>query len=138
MEDKTAVAPEINRLYWETDTSVSEISNNLGVSRRALYDLIEPLPAGAACNSCGAQLYFGNRSARTAGSARCLVCGGEKELDPDISHEDVGMIPPFVSRPAAATRAAEDMRQRAALIAGFAIAGVVAGAIATLLLRRRR
>ena len=139
VEEKTTAAPELNRLYWETDDSVAEISNQLGVSRRALYDQVEPLPAGLQCASCGAELYFNNRSARAAGVARCLMCGSELEVDPDVSADDVGTIPPYgAGWPAAATPAERQLRDRAVMIAGFAIAGMAVGAIATLLVRRRR
>lgn len=139
VEEKTTAAPEINRLYWETADSVAEISSQLGVSRRALYDLVEPLPAGMPCASCGAELYYSNRSARAAGVARCLMCGNEREIDPDVSADDVGTIPPYgAGWPAAAKPADHRLRDRAAMIAGFAIAGVAVGAIATLLVRRIR
>jgi hypothetical protein len=139
VEEKTAAAPEINRLYWETDDSVAEISNQLGVSRRALYDQVEPLPAGVPCASCGAELYYNNRSARAAGVARCLMCGNEREIDPDADADDAGTIPPYgAGWPAAAKPADHQLRDRAVVIAGFAIAGVAFGAIATLLVRRRR
>src|SRR5437773_529299 len=101
VEDKTAVISEANRLYWHTDESVAEISNRLGLSRRALYELVEPVPAEIECGNCGAELYYANRSAKAAGVARCLMCGSERELDPDISHEDVGTIPPSARRASA-------------------------------------
>lgn len=139
MEDRTATAPEINRLYWETDDSVAEISNRLGVSRRALYDLVEPLPAGAQCASCGGELLFGNRSAKAAGIARCPNCGIEREVEHDISHEDVGTIPPYgAGWPAVAKADSVTLRQRALAIASYALAGAILGALATVIIRQRR
>lgn len=139
MEDRTAIAPEVNRLYWETDDSVADISNRLNVSRRALYDLVEPLPAGAECVACGGDLYFGNRSAKAAGIARCPNCGNEREVEHDISHEDVGTIPPYSAGwPAVSKPAGGDLRERAVAIASFALAGAVLGALATVIVRRRR
>ena len=135
MEEKTAVAPELNRLYWESGQSVAEISNHLGVSRRALYEMIEPLPAGVECSSCGAELHFVNRSTKAAGVARCLVCGKEQELG--TAADDDTTIPPYSAGFPAVTHAANGMRDRAVAIASFALAGVVVGAIATLLVRRR-
>jgi hypothetical protein len=138
VEDKSTVSPEVNRLYWETDQSVAEISNRLGVSRRAMYDVIEPFPTGIECRSCGAELYYNNRSAKSSGVARCLVCGKESELDNDVSHEDVGVIPPYPVRSRRDTAISNNgSGHRTAMIAGFACAGVVAGAIATLLIRRK-
>jgi hypothetical protein len=96
VEDKAITAGlEVNRLYWQTGDSVAEISNSLGISRRALYELIEPLAAGVECSSCGAELYFANRSAKSAGIARCLVCGSERELESETSHDDIGIAPPY-------------------------------------------
>lgn len=138
MEQNAAVATEVNRLYWETEKSVAEIANQMSVSRRALYELIEPMPSGMKCSRCNAELYYSNRSAKAAGIARCLICGNEKELDADISHEDVGTIPPFsTGLPSTSRRASRPPVRRAASIAGFAIAGVVVGAIATLLIKRK-
>ena len=142
MEDKaTAAAPEINRLYWQTGDSVAEISNSLGISRRALYELIEPLAAGVECLSCGAELHFANRSAKGAGIARCLVCGSERELDFGTSHDDIGIAPPY---PADTPRASKTVsvsngaRDRVVMVAGFALVGLVVGAVATMLVRKRR
>jgi hypothetical protein len=138
MEDRTAAASEINRLYWETDESVAEISNRLGVSRRALYDLVEPFAAGADCEHCGGELFFGNRSAKAAGVARCPNCGNEREIDHDISHEDVGTIPPYgAGWPAVAPADSAELRQRALSIASYALAGAIVGALATVIIRRR-
>lgn len=133
MEDKNA-AREVNRMYWDTESSVAEISNKLGVSRRGLYELIEPLGAGVDCTSCGAELYFGNRSAKASGTARCLVCGAEREVDSNATPQDMA-LPPY-GRPS--RRIIPRMPDRAGAIAGFAIAGVVLGAIVTLLARRTR
>lgn len=133
MDEETALGPEVNRLYWDTEESVAEISGRLGISRRGLYEMIEPFAAGAQCERCGGELYYANRSAKAAGVARCPNCGMERELDEDVSHEDVGMIPqyePHTER--------SGMRDRAVAIGGYALAGVVVGAIATLIVRRTR
>lgn len=76
-EDRTT---EVNRLYWETDTSVGEIAERLGLSRRALYDALAPWPAGAPCPECGAGLVFSNRSRRSAGAAECPECGAGPDI----------------------------------------------------------
>ncbi len=73
---------EANRLYWDTDTSVGHIADALGLSRRALYDLLEPLPAEQPCPACGSPLLFPNRLARAAGEAICGTCGAEERLPP--------------------------------------------------------
>lgn len=74
-------AAELNRLYWETDASVSEIADQLDISRRALYDGIEPRPAGHRCPECGAPLGFRNRTALENQEAECPACQFATELD---------------------------------------------------------
>lgn len=74
---------EINRLYWESDESVSDIGDRLDISRRALYDGIDPLPAGAPCPECGAGLGFRNRTSAENREAECAECGREVRLDPE-------------------------------------------------------
>lgn len=136
MAEKTPVASEVNRLYWETADSVGEISNGLGISRRALYELIEPMPTGVECSSCGAELYFSNRSAKAAGVARCVVCGNEKDIE---APQTAGTVPPYgAGWPAVKKPMRNDARDRVAMIAGFAIAGVAIGAVATMIIRKRR
>jgi DNA-binding transcriptional regulator LsrR (DeoR family) len=142
VEDKAnTAAPEVNRLYWQTGDSVADISNNLGISRRALYEMIEPLAAGVECSSCGAEMHFANRSAKSASIARCMVCGSEQELDSGISHDDIGIVPPYTDDAPRANKTlsvANGARDRVVMVAGFALAGLVVGAVATLLVRKRR
>lgn len=133
MADKT-IAPEANRLYWDSESSVGEIANKLGVSRRALYDVIEPMAAGRDCSECGAELYFSNRSARASNTARCLMCGHQGAADDEVSHEDVGVVPPYTN----IQPAPHNPRNRAVTLTAFAVAGVLIGALLTLLLRRKR
>ncbi|HEX6133458.1 MAG TPA: hypothetical protein VFZ24_05830 [Longimicrobiales bacterium] len=120
------IAAEANRLYWETDTPVAEIAQQLELSRRALYDSVDPLPTGRSCEVCGTPLVFENRSARNAGLETCPACE---------THEDAPM-------PAALPRHPDPVREydseRAVRVGGAAIAGAALGAIATLLLVPRR
>lgn len=74
---------EINRLYWESEESVSEIGDRLDISRRALYEGIEPRPAGAPCPDCGAELGFRNRTSAENLEAECAECGRELRLGRD-------------------------------------------------------
>lgn len=71
---------ELNRLYWDSDLSVGDIADRLDLSRRALYDGIEPRPAGAPCPDCGEGLVFRNRTAQENGEAECPECGRTMEL----------------------------------------------------------
>jgi hypothetical protein len=124
-----AAAVEANRLYWESEDSVAEIADRLDLSRRALYDLIEPLPTGAACDVCGGPLSFENRSARTAGDATCVICAETGATDEDsvtaaptrdVAHFDI------------------EARERALLVGGAAVAGAAMGALLTFALVPRR
>lgn len=83
--DDRETREELNRLYWESDESVAEIADRLDISRRALYDGIEPRPAGAPCPQCGAALGFRNRTAAESREAECESCGREVTLESDPS-----------------------------------------------------
>ena len=76
---------QLNRLYWESDASVADIADQLDISRRALYDGIEPQPAGVPCPECGAALGFRNRTSAESGEAECSECGNVVELDGDAA-----------------------------------------------------
>lgn len=73
--------PELNRLYWESDESVAEIARRLDISRRALYDRIEPRPAEVPCRECGGPLVFRNRTAAERLEGECPECGQTAELE---------------------------------------------------------
>jgi len=127
---------ELNRLYWETDASVSEIADRLDVSRRTLYDGIEPRPAGERCPECGAPLGFRNRTALENGEAECPACGYETKLGADAveaaaegrttgdgpTQPQPRRIPPAGSGPALGT--------------AF-VAGILVGAVVTYLTEKR-
>lgn len=159
-----ALRTEANRLYWETDTSVGEITDRLGVSRRALYEALDPAPAGEACRDCGAILIFHNRLARSAGEAQCPECGLEQsiaalreqtadagselregadavERAAGVVSEPEGLVPPTSADRAGPTvlpfaRAMRPPRKRAIALGGTVLAGALAGALTTLLLKR--
>jgi hypothetical protein len=125
-------AAEANRLYWETEDSVAEIAERLEISRRALYDAVEPLPTGVPCPTCGGPLTFENRSARTAGDASCAVCaetGATDADDADAAADEPAAAP--APRPA-------DVEERAVLVGGAALAGAAIGALLTFALVPRR
>jgi hypothetical protein len=118
-----AAAAEANRLYWETDDSVAEISDRLRISRRALYEAVEPLPTGAACTTCGGPLTFENRSARTAGEAACTICATTGATD---IREPVDTAPGLA------------LDERTLLVGGAALAGAILGAVLTFAVVPRR
>jgi hypothetical protein len=123
---------ELNRLYWESDESVGDIADRLDLSRRSLYDGIEPRPADATCSECGEGLVFRNRTARENLEAECPGCGRVVEL------EEPG---PTESEPAAEQerRAAElspvDTPGSGPLLAIALLGGLVLGAVLAYLYR---
>lgn len=122
------IAAEANRLYWETETSVAEIAQQLELSRRALYDSVDPLPTSASCEVCGTPLVFENRSARNAGIETCPSCAADEE------EADTPSAMPAAKR----DRMHDAEVQRAVRMGSAALAGAALGAAATLFLVPRR
>jgi hypothetical protein len=122
------IAAEANRLYWESETSVADIAQQLELSRRALYDSVDPLPTSGRCDVCGGPLVFENRSARTAGIETCPACAAGTD------EADTPEVPPAARR--ASLEEAEV--ERAVRMGGAALAGAALGAVATLILVPRR
>lgn len=133
---------ELNRLYWGSDASVGDIADRLGISRRALYDGIEPRPADAPCPACGAPLVFRNRTAADRREASCEACGAETALsaeqqaaspladDPEVERQERGAILSPVPPRAVPTAGG------GAVLGGALLAGLAAGAAVGYLLRR--
>lgn len=138
---------EINRLYWETDRSVGDIADDLGVSRRSLYDSIDPRPAGAPCPDCGTPLVFRNRTAAERREPECPDCGLSTELEAAGEREAAGDAgayeEPEVEREDAAGRLSPIPPRRVPaggngpLLGSTLLAGLAVGAVAGYLLRRR-
>ncbi|HEX6066104.1 MAG TPA: hypothetical protein VFZ04_17850 [Longimicrobiales bacterium] len=138
MERSASVASEANRLYWQTERSIADISETLGISRRALYELVTPENAGASCDSCGGEVVYINRSAKTSATARCPACGTEcqittEEVDEPLEEETV---PPYA---AGWPRAVQRPRAQRSLTIGVGLmAGVAVGALLAFMIARRR
>ena len=142
MADDQARA-EINRLYWGSDASVGEIADRLGVSRRALYDSIDPTPAGEPCPDCGSELGFRNRTAAERREASCAECGREERLggsrtspgaedleDPQVEQMARGArLSPMPARNVPPTAGA-------VVVGGALLAGLAAGALIAYTVRR--
>lgn len=126
-ETADATAKEANRLYWETDHSVADIAQQLDISRRALYNAVQPLPLDSACEVCGSPLVYENRSARTAGQAICPACAEADTGDDHLTADSVGNA---VS--------ADPGDGPATMIAAAALAGAMIGAAVTLAVLPRR
>lgn len=129
----TQNAEEANRLYWNNEASVGEISTRLGISRRALYDLLEPQPSGISCSACGLQSVFVNRSALNSGVAKCLSCATETAA-PAARQEPLRET---VTRKRSSPVGANGQSSTRLALGSIALMGVVIGAIATLLVTRR-
>jgi hypothetical protein len=144
---------DANRLYWETNASVAEIADQLAISRRALYDAIEPRPAQAPCTECGVILVFRNRTAAERRRAECLECelevaleeltgGGAPgptagptagETDGETDGETIRPTPgPTPVRARTAT-----VSGNGAILGGSLLAGLALGAAAGYLIRKR-
>jgi hypothetical protein len=138
--DERAIT-EANRLYWETEESVAEIAQRLDLSRRALYDAVQPFGAGVSCPRCGGEFHFENRSARKSGQGTCSSCGntgyvdGVAEGDPETAQLAVVAGDPE-SDPMRDMRE-PDLRHRAVVLGGAAIAGVALGTFAAIIATRR-
>jgi hypothetical protein len=154
--DRDALQEEANRLYWESDQSVNQISDELSLSKGGFYSLITPLPAGLPCPDCGEEMVFPNRTARDKGFLACPKCGMEEEEDVVQSFwegkmEVLGEDGPIPSPRALARRAgeaAEDavatarkrvsgMSPRSRVLAGTALLGVAAGLLLASYFRKR-
>lgn len=141
--DADALAAQANRLYWDSDRSVNQIADDLGVSKGALYDVVRPRDAGLPCPRCGEELVFPNRTAREKGFLTCPACGLEEEEEEvqtawDAASGRTGggavVVPPE------AVREARDRPRKEALtrlLAGTALLGVAAGIVLATFLRKR-
>jgi len=146
MTDPTRIA-EANRIYWETDVSVADIAERFDLSRRALYHVVTPLQAGIACATCGQGLHYENRSARRDGLATCPECGARSTVRdlagpaPDAMLEPLPAVRDLRTDGRATADGGDarkaDLRSRAMLLGGAAIAGVAIGTVAAMLARRR-
>jgi hypothetical protein len=164
--DRDALAAEVSRLYWETELSVAEIADRLGISRRALYDALIPALAGARCPECGGELVYVNRSARLAEEAECRACRRSqsvallRELTAEagstlrqeaerreaagagLPEPPPGEGPEVEQESVAEALSPVDVgrsaaRNRALVLVGAAVAGIAIGAAAALLAARR-
>jgi hypothetical protein len=153
--DPEALLDEANRLYWESEESVNQIGEALGLSKGVLYGLITPLPAGLPCPGCGEEMVFPNRTAREKGFLACPSCGMEEEEAAvqayweSEAETDEGLV--FGGPKALAHRAGQavqhavdsgrdrvsNLTPRGRIIAGTALLGAAAGLALGAYLRRR-
>jgi len=143
-----SLADRINELYWESDQTVDEIVDELGIGRNTLYSAVRPQPAGANCPHCGAPAMYTNRSNRNANTATCSGCGSEVDLAATPEGTEIEASAPeaggrrMPEPDAGWTRWREELAavapERAAMIGGAAALGVVFGAVAARAVREMR
>lgn len=133
-----------NRLYWNSSETVDEILGQLGMSRTALYGVVDPLPAEGSCPACGGSLVFMNRSQRSARRVTCAACEERFDLDALTAEIEEAMAADAdwqASAPAAAggwrSEITQVPMQRVALIGGAAALGILLGLAAARVLRDR-
>jgi DNA-directed RNA polymerase subunit RPC12/RpoP len=142
MHTDERAAAEANRLYWDSETPIAEIADRLDLSRRALYDAVDPVSAGVRCARCGGEMQYGNRSARKAGYAACASCGSEELVDPESASAaraapQLAVVAGEAADSVRHDMRAPDLRHRAVVLGGVAIAGVAIGSVAAWLATRR-
>jgi hypothetical protein len=125
MSSDPDLTAEANRLYWDTDTSVAGIAEQLHLSRRALYDVLRPGPAGVKCSVCGGEMIFENRSARSAGQPICSLCGARPGAEPEIVAAPAEPVAVTAGDPGALR------------LGGVMVMGAIVGAVATFIAVRR-
>lgn len=128
--DPKAVA-EANRLYWETDSSVNQIADDLGLSKSSLYGLIEQLETGQSCPDCRSDLVFPNRTARDRGMVSCPACGFEAQAD------EVFAVAAVEGATAKLRASAGGVSHNTRVLAGTALLGLATGMLLSSVLRRR-
>ena len=128
---------EANRLYWETDRPVAEIAESLDLSRRALYEAVQPIQADTACPVCGARMHYANRSARETRQPTCFSCATASPQEAPAREAEAWTWSPAVPAEGQAPDAPTDLRARAYRLGGAALIGAVIGAAATHMLLRR-
>jgi hypothetical protein len=128
---------EANRLYWETDKPVAEIAESLDLSRRALYEAVQPIRAEIACDVCGTMMHYANRSARETRQPTCYACATSSPQEAPAREAEAWTWSPAVPQEGAAENPPSDLRARAYRLGGAALLGAVIGAAATHLLLRR-
>ncbi len=156
-EDSELLTAEVNRLYWESDTSVNKIGEELGLSKGALYGILRPLLAGLPCIKCGEEMAYPNRTARDKGFVACSSCGYEELEEVVQEHwqdaaelEAAGVpvdTPTALSKDSETDPVQEDLRALdrpccdrtfgTKTLAGTALLGVAAGIVIGSLIRKR-
>ncbi len=143
---ESSAGEKVNELYWNSERTVDEIVDELGIGRNTLYSAVRPQPTGASCPDCGEGLVFTNRSNRTSSTATCSGCDREVDLSERPEEEGESLSPRLDSHRhdrapdgRGWSRWRQDLAavapERAAMIGGAAALGVVVGAVAARAMR---
>lgn len=65
---------ELDALFWGSDTKVPDLAARFGLEGRSVHKLVTPVPAGAECPDCGAEMVFTARDRRRYKFADCPTC----------------------------------------------------------------
>ena len=136
MSDTRTVDPKLaqkaNRSYWNSDDSVNQIAEDLGLSKSSLYGLIEQIETGLACPDCQSELVFANRTARDRGMVSCPACDFEGQGEQVLDLAEGGELP------APRWRGSRDgSLSSGRVLTGTVLLSVAAGLILASVLRRR-
>lgn len=132
-DDERTTDTRVDELYWSSDMSVSQIAEELDVSKGMLYEMIRPQPAAQTCPECGEELAYPNRTARARGLVACPACGwdgSEEEVEP--FGDAGGLELPSDDEPAPCRWTSRDR-----VMLGGALVGAAAGLALVLWTRRR-
>ena len=125
-----------NTLYWGSDASVNRLAQELDLSKGALYDLIEPFPAGVPCPAGDGEMGYANRTARDRGFVTCSTCGLEEEEGHLLDRLARTGRAPETELPTSAAVSTGGGFPQGPLV-GSALIGVAVGFVLASLVRRR-
>jgi len=136
--DQEAIA-HANELYWSSDFSVNQIAEQMDLSKGAFYGIIRPLLAGLGCPECGAEVGYGNRTAKDRGLVACPECGWEGSADDAESYGGDASVTLPVPEDTVADQppAVVPDRSRNRILMGGALLGAATGLALVFWARRR-
>lgn len=86
---ESCVDAELDRLYWNTDLTVGDIAELVGLPATGLNRHASPLPADVRCYLCRNELAFTSRSQRSEQRARCYACGCSRRAGTHRHHRSI-------------------------------------------------
>ena len=81
---ESCVDAELDRLYWNTDLTVGDIAELVGLPATGLNRHASPLPADVRCYLCRNELAFTSRSQRSEQRVRCYACVATRAAVADV------------------------------------------------------